>query len=113
MAADLVVLLHFGFVGFATFGAALVLRWPRVAYVHLPAALWGALVEFFQLTCPLTTLEWALRGQSDGTSFVERYLIPVLYPPGLTAADQIAIGIAFVLINSGLYGLVAWRRLRR
>ncbi len=109
MAADLVVLLHILYIAFATFGAALAIRWPRVTFVHLPAALWGALVEFFQLRCPLTDLEWSLRGLSADETFVERYLIPILYPPGLTAGDQLVIGTVFVTINLVLYGVV-WRR---
>ena len=110
VAADLVVLLHFLYIAFATLGAALAIRWPRIVYVHLPAALWGALVEFFQLPCPLTDLEWSLRGLSADETFVERYLVPILYPPGLTADDQLVIGTAFVAINLVLYGVVLRRR---
>ena len=113
MAADLVVLFHVLYIGFATFGGALVIRWPRIAYAHLPAALWGALVEFFQLTCPLTTLEWSLRGLGQETTFVERYVMPIIYPPGLTRDDQFVIGTTFVAINLMFYGLALYRQRRR
>jgi uncharacterized membrane protein YhhN len=86
--ADLVVVLHFGFVLFVVGGGLLALRWPRLARVHLPTAVWGVLIEFGGWLCPLTPLENWLRRRSGGAGyaggFVEHYVLPVLYPSGLT-----------------------------
>jgi hypothetical protein len=111
--ADLVVVLHLGFVLFVVFGGLLALRWPRAAWFHLPAALWGAGIEFVQGICPLTPLENHLRnlggeaGYAGG--FVEHYLLPVLYPAGLSQNVQWGLGIFVVLLNVAIYTIV-WRR---
>jgi hypothetical protein len=114
--ADLVVVLHFGFVLFVVFGGLLALRWPRAAWFHLPAAAWGAGIEFLQGICPLTPLENHLRrlGGEQGYSggFVERYILPVMYPEGLTREVQLAIGIFVVALNLAVYA-AAFRRRRR
>ncbi|HEV2844056.1 MAG TPA: DUF2784 domain-containing protein [Thermoanaerobaculia bacterium] len=114
--ADLVVVLHFGFVLFVVFGGLLALRWPRAAWFHLPAAVWGAGIEFIQGICPLTPLENHLRrlGGEEGYSggFVERYILPVMYPEGLTREVQLAIGIFVVALNVAIYAVV-FRRSRR
>jgi len=110
--ADLVVILHLSFVLFVVFGGLLVLRWPRLAWVHLPAAAWGAAVEFAGWICPLTPLEQWLRveggGLGYGSDFIERYVLPVLYPAGLTHNVQLVLGIVVVVINAAVYGWV-WR----
>lgn len=112
--ADLVVALHFGFVLFVVFGGLLALRWPRAAWFHLPAAVWGAGIEFLQGICPLTPLENHLRhlggeaGYSGG--FVENYILPVMYPEGLTRGIQLAIGIFVVALNVVIYTIVFRRR---
>ncbi len=110
--ADLVVILHLSFVLFVVFGGLLVLRWPRLAWVHLPAAAWGAAVEFAGGICPLTPLEQWLRveggGLGYGSDFIERYVLPVLYPAGLTHNVQLVLGIVVVVINAAVYGWV-WR----
>lgn len=114
--ADLVVLLHFLFVLFVILGGLLVLRWPRVAYVHLPVAAYGALIELVGWICPLTPLEKRLReragleGYEGG--FVEHYILPVLYPAGLTRAVQIGLGILVLGLNFTIYGVIARRRRR-
>ena len=111
--ADLTVLLHLAFVVFVVVGALLVLRWRRVAWLHLPCAAWGGAIEFFGWICPLTPLELELRrlggeaGYSGG--FLEQYLIPILYPGALTREIQIVLGVVVVALNAGLYFLV-WRR---
>jgi hypothetical protein len=116
LAADLVVLTHAAFVLFVLFGAALSLRWPRMAYLHVPAAAWGALIEFQGWICPLTPLENRLRqagGERGYTGgFVEHYVLPVLYPEGLTRSHQVAFGVAVLVLNVVLYG-AAWLRRRR
>jgi len=112
--ADLVLSLHFAFIVFVIAGAFWVLYRPPVAILHLPCALWGALVELAGWTCPLTPLEIALRsragqaGYSGG--FLEHYLLPVIYPRGLTRGAQVAAGAFVVLLNLVLYGLVLRRR---
>jgi len=111
--ADLVVVLHFGFVLFVVLGGMLALRWPRAAWIHLPAAVWGAGIEFFHGICPLTPLESHLRslggqaGYSGG--FVEHYVLPVLYPAGLGRGVQLGLGVFVVLLNVIVYTVV-WRR---
>ena len=117
-AADLVVLTHFTFVFFVVFGALLALRWPRAIFLHLPAATWGALIEFQGWICPLTPLENRLRslgGQAGYPGgFIEHYLLPLLYPSDLTRTMQFTLGAVVVVINGLLYGLVwfKWRRAR-
>jgi len=107
--ADSVVLVHLVFVAFAVFGGLLVLRWKRVVWVHVPAALWAALVEFAGWYCPLTPLENWLRAKAGEAAyragFIEHYILPVLYPAELSAGVQMILGGAVVAINI----LVYWR----
>lgn len=114
--ADLVVLLHFAFILFVFLGGLLVLRRPRLAWLHLPAVAWGALIEFAGWLCPLTPLENRLRlaaGQEGyATGFVEHYILPVVYPPGLTREVQLVLGVLVLLVNAVAYWLV-WRRRKR
>ena len=115
-AADLVLITHFAFVLFVIFGGLLVLRWPRLAWVHVPVALYGAVIEFLGFVCPLTPLEIWLRhrggeaGYSGG--FIEHYITATLYPAGLTRGIQVALGIGVLLVNSIAYTVVI-RRARR
>ena len=111
MLADLVVILHFAFVLFVVLGGLLVLRWPRLAYVHLPVSLYGALIELVGWICPLTPLEKRLR-ESAGLQgyqggFVEHYILPVLYPAGLTRGVQWVLGMLVIGINLVIYAVVA------
>jgi len=112
--ADLVVLLHVFFVLFVLFGGFAVLRWPRLAWVHLPAAIWGVLIEIGGWVCPLTYLENHLRrlggAHGYGVTFIEHYFEPILYPFGLTRRTQMVIGIAALLINLALYARLCSRR---
>src|SRR5688572_15254516 len=107
LAADAVLLVHMAFVLFVVFGAALVLRWPRVMWLHLPAVVWGMMIEFGGWLCPLTPLENSLRrlggeaGYAGG--FIEHYITAALYPEGLTRGLQIALGIAVALPNLVVY----------
>ena len=106
--ADAIIIIHFGFVIFVIAGGLLLLRWPRVIWLHLPAILWGALVEFLHLVCPLTYLEDWLRERAGVAAyhgdFVEHYLMPILYPAHLTAHIQIFLGGLVVIINVIIYG---------
>ncbi len=111
--ADLVVLVPFCFVMFVILGGMLVLRWKSVVWVHLPAATWGAIVEFMGWICPLTPLEIWLRvmaGQSGyQTGFIDHYLLPVLYPQNLTRDTQIWLGILVLCLNLAIYGWLVRR----
>lgn len=112
--ADLVLLVHLGFVVFVAAGALAVWRWPRLAWLHVPAALWGAYVELSGRLCPLTPLENALRRQGGGASFaggfVDHYVSAVLYPDGLTRGRQLVLGALVVALNVTAYGAIAVRR---
>jgi hypothetical protein len=112
--ADLVVVIHFAFVLFVVLGGLLVLRWPWLAYVHLPAAVWGTLIEFAGWICPLTPLEKSLRqgagGEGYSGSFVEHYILPLLYPTALTRNIQLLLGTGVLLVNLVIYAFVLRRR---
>ena len=94
-------------------GGFLILRWPRTAWVQLPAALWGVLVEWSGWVCPLTPLENWLRAEGGAAGyaggFVERYLLPVLYPASLTRGTQVLLGATALVVNLIAYGLVLAR----
>lgn len=116
-AADGVLVLHAAFVLFVVAGGLLVLRWAKLAWLHLPAVLWAAFVEFTGRICPLTPLEVALRrhaGEAGYTGdFLEHYLVTVIYPEGLTRGTQMALGAAVLLVNVAIYAAVLWRLRRR
>ena len=115
--ADLLVALHFAFVLFVIFGGLLALRWRWVAYLHLPAAAWGALIEFTGWICPLTPLEQSLRRQAGMAGyeggFIEHYILPVLYPAGLTRHIQLVLGAIVLALNLSIYLCVFLRRAPR
>jgi Protein of Unknown function (DUF2784) len=107
--ADLIVALHFAFVLFVVLGGLLVLRWPRLIWLHVPAVAWGVLIEFAGWICPLTPLENRLRAQQGEAryegDFIARYILPVLYPEGLTRRDQWLLGGIALAVNLAVY---AW-----
>jgi hypothetical protein len=111
--ADLVLILHAVFVAFVMLGALLVLRWPRVAWIHVPVVLWGAGIEFLGGICPLTPLEnhWrALAGQLGYPGdFVEHYIVSLLYPDGLTRRVQFVLGALVLVVNVAIYAWAFWR----
>jgi Protein of Unknown function (DUF2784) len=115
IAADTVLVLHAAFVLFVAFGSLLVLRWPTLAWLHLPAVLWVVLLEFNGWYCPLTPLEVTLR-QAAGDAgyaggFVEHYVLAALYPEGLSHDMQTMLGAAVIAINLAGYAWL-WRRSR-
>jgi hypothetical protein len=114
--ADAVLLAHAAFVVFVMLGGLLALRSPRVAWIHLPVAAWGAGIEFAGAICPLTPLEnhWRSLAGAQGYSggFVEHYVFALLYPDGLTRNAQVALGLLVLAGNAAVYAL-AWRRWRR
>jgi hypothetical protein len=115
--ADIVVIAHLAFVGWAVLGGFLVLRWPRLAWLHVPAFAWSTAIEFTGWICPLTPLENHLRRASGGPGFeggfVDHYLMPILYPPGLTRETQIALGAVILGLNATIYAGLLVRTLRR
>jgi hypothetical protein len=114
--ADLVVAVHFLFVVFVVLGGLLVLRWPKLAYVHIPAAIWGVAIEFAGWICPLTPLEqWLRRQAGQGTypgGFIEHYILPLLYPSALTRNIQLLLGLLVLAVNLAIYGYVFRKRYR-
>ena len=117
--ADAVVIFHFCFVAFVVTGGLLVLRWRRVMWAHLPAVAWGVFVEFSHRICPLTPLENHLRELGGASAyqggFVDHYIMPVLYPEGLTDRTQVILGSLILAINVICYAAVVyrWRTARR
>jgi hypothetical protein len=105
--AGAVAILHFAFILFVIGGAFLLLRWPKLMWIHLPAAIWGVVIELMGWYCPLTNVEnWLLRragraGYSGG--FVAHYIFALIYPAGLTRSIEIAIGIVVLLVNVSVY----------
>lgn len=112
--ADLVLLVHAAYIVFVMAGGVLAIRWRSAAWIHIPAAVWAALVEFTGWICPLTPLEFQLRARGGGTpyeeGFVEHYVLPLLYPAGLTRDVQVLLGVIVVGVNVGIYWLVLRRR---
>lgn len=114
IAADSVLLLHFSFILFVLLGALLQLRWPRTIWAHLATVAWGIYIEASGGICPLTWLENDFRRQAGQTgyadSFVEHYLLPLIYPAGLTRELQWLFAALVLLLNLALYGWLFWRR---
>ena len=112
-AADLVLLVHLAFVLFVVLGGLLALRWRRVAWVHVPIALYGAAIEFVGFVCPLTPLEVWLRRRGGEAGyeggFIEHYIVAALYPAGLTRQVQLVLGTAVLVLNAIVY-FIWWRR---
>ncbi|MGM0558027.1 MAG: DUF2784 domain-containing protein [Myxococcota bacterium] len=109
IAADMVLVAHLSFILFIVLGGLLALRWRWMPWVHLPTVAYGALIEFVGWTCPLTPLERRLRvaaGQGGyQESFVEHYIVPIIYPSGYSFGLRMALGTAVIVINVAIY---AW-----
>lgn len=114
--ADAILVLHLAFIAFIVLGGVAVARWPRVVWLHLPAAAWGVLIELGGWICPLTPLENWLRlraGQKGySSSFVEQYLLPVIYPEALTRNVQFVLAAVVLGVNLAVYAFVVARRRR-
>ncbi|MFJ1341280.1 DUF2784 domain-containing protein [Pseudomonas caricapapayae] len=107
LSADGLVLFHLLFIVFVLFGGLLVLKWRGIVWWHVPAMCWGIAVEFLHLYCPLTDWENSLR-QAAGQAgyeggFIEHYILPIIYPAGLTAGTQVVLGSIVVLVNALVY----------
>ena len=111
LTADVIVVVHAAFVAFVMLGGAIVLRWPRMAWAHVPAAIWGIAIEFGGWMCPLTPIENQLRQRSGAAGyegdFIEHYVLPLLYPANLTRTWQLALGCLALIVNAAVY----WRLL--
>lgn len=111
--ADAVLILHLGFILFVVLGGFLVLRWPRLAWLHVPVFAWGAAIEFGGWICPLTPLEKSLRELGGEVAwsggFIEHYVTALIYPEGLTRNIQFLIGATVLAINASIY-LRLWKR---
>lgn len=112
--ADLVLLMHLLFVLFVIGGGLLVLKWRRLAWLHLPAVLWGIYIELSGAICPLTPIEIHLRKLAGADpyqgGFIAHYLVPLIYPPGLTAETQFRIAMLILAGNLLIYGFIGWKR---
>ena len=112
--ADFTVILHLLFIVFVVVGGFLAIKWPKLIYLHVPAAMWAAYIEFTHTICPLTPLENWLRREAGQAmyedDFIERYVLPVIYPVNLTAELQIILGVAVLVINGFAYGLLIYKR---
>jgi hypothetical protein len=112
--ADLVVLVHLGFVVFVVLGGLLVMKWPGLIWFHLAAVFWGIAIELSGWICPLTPLENWLRHKGGEENyqfdFVAHYLLPMLYPQGLTRRSQIVLGALVLVVNGAIYGWVLKKR---
>lgn len=115
--ADLVLVVHFLFVVFVAVGGFLVLRWNRLAWAHVPAVLWGAAIEFRNGVCPLTPLEKFFRTRAGQATyehgFIENYLLPIVYPAGMTRQVQLVLGFTALGVNLAIYGWIVWSRRKR
>ena len=115
--ADAVLVVHMGFILFVVGGGFLVRRWRGVAWVHIPAVAWGALIEFMGWVCPLTPLEVWVRSRAGGTGysggFVEHYLLPVVYPAALTHEIQMILGASVLIFNVFIYAWIFGHGMKR
>ena len=108
--ATLTLVLHFLFIIFVIFGGLLFFIKKWVILIHLPALIYGIYVEFTQSICPLTYLENFLLQKAKlttySTSFIQNYLVPIIYPINLTKDIQINLAIALIILNVVIYGAV-------
>jgi hypothetical protein len=116
IAADALLILHLAFILAVVLGGLLVLRWPRLAWVHVPVVAWGFTVELAGWICPLTPMEQRLRiaaGESGyAGGFIDHYLVPLIYPDGMTAGQRLFYAGVVVAVNLAFYW-VLWRRMKR
>lgn len=108
------VILHLGFVSFVVMGGLLCLKWRKLIWIHIPAVIWGIVIELSGWICPLTPLENFFRQKAGGSAyegdFILRYLLPILYPESLTRQIQWLLALAVIVINTGIYYIIIYRR---
>jgi len=114
--SDSIVVIHLAFILFVCLGAFLVFKWPGILWIHLPCAIWGAILEFFNLICPLTPLENYFRKLSGipeyHSGFIDHYILPIIYPDSLTPEKQMIFGLFVVIINVLVYGLIILKKFK-
>jgi hypothetical protein len=114
--ADFVVIVHLAFIAFVLLGGLLAVRWPACAWVHVPSVIWAGYIELTGTICPLTPLERLLRSAAGERGyqghFIDQYILPVIYPSGLTPSMQVMLGALTLAVNAGIYA-AAWMRKRR
>lgn len=112
---ELVVLIHLAFIVWVVSGGFLVIKWSWLALLHLPALVWATLLEWNGWVCPLTPLEKALRSERGmavyDAGFIDNYIIPIIYPAGLTREIQMTMAVGLVLINVVTYGVAIYKHL--
>ena len=115
--SDLLVVFHLVFILYVMAGALLIFKWQKALWLHLPACFWGITVEFTGWICPLTPWEIQLRrlaGEEGYTgSFIEQYLIPIIYPSGLNREIQMLLVSTVLIVNLSLYILILIKRRKR
>lgn len=115
--ADTLVIIHLAFIVFVVAGGLLVLKWKKLAWLHLPCAAWGVLIEYAGWICPLTPWENQLREKGGGTTyegdFIDNYILPVMYPEGLTHSTQLILGSFVLVLNLAVYTIVVVQIIRR
>jgi len=108
--SDLIVLIHFAFILFVVFGGFLSYKWPKTAWFHIPAVVWGGLVELLNLICPLTRLENLFRYKAGildrHGDFIQNHLFPIMYPDFLTREIQVFLGLAVLMGNLFIYLII-------
>ena len=108
--ADFVVVIHLAFILFVVLGGLFAIRWQRVIWMHIPAVLWGAIIEFAGWICPLTPLEnwFRVKGQTAGykIGFIEQYILPLIYPVNITRNTQFILGLFVLVVNLGIYATI-------
>jgi hypothetical protein len=111
--ADLIILLHFMFILFVLCGGLLVLKWKWLIFIHIPAAIYGILIEIESWVCPLTPLEVHFKMKAGESiyqgGFIEHYLIPIIYPPGLNRTIQIILAAMVLILNIIIYTMVFYK----
>jgi hypothetical protein len=115
--SNLVVIVHLLFIVLVCLGALLVLKWPKFVWIHIPFALWGVVVEYLNILCPLTPLENYLRNlggtETYEADFIDQYIIPLIYPEVLTRNLQFILGSIVLVLNFGIYGYIIYRKLKQ
>jgi hypothetical protein len=115
--ADIIVLMHLGFIIFVILGGVLCFKWSKILWLHVPAFTWGAVIEFSGGICPLTPLENQLRYSGGreiySSGFIEHYIVPIVYPDMLTRNMQIALGTLVLTINVCIYVLLIYYKTKR
>ena len=107
LAAELTLILHLLFIIFILFGGLLALRKRFWIWLHLPALLWGLWVEWAGWPFPLTPLENYFRQLASSPqypeSFIEHYLVSIIYPEQLTVSLQLVLGGILLIVNLLIY----------